>query len=178
MIVRRLALADAPAFVALRREMLADAPWAFAASPEDDQALNAADIGSRLAGGDAAGYAILGAFDDGGSLTASAGLMRNPRLKMAHRAHIWGVYVSPLWRGGGTGRAVMHATIETARSWKGVTAVGLSAGKRSTAAVALYLSLGFRVWGVEPECMLIGGETQDELHMTLDLRGRPGEIGT
>ena len=42
--IRLLTPADAHAYIAIRREMLVEAPWAFASSPEDDSALDPAAI--------------------------------------------------------------------------------------------------------------------------------------
>src|SRR5690606_25761571 len=119
---------DAPAYVALRREMLADSPWAFAASPEEDVALDPAFVAMQV---QEPGQAIIGAFDGGVALQAVAGVYRQRHPKMAHRAHIWGVYVTPGARGRGLGRQVMSLALEVARSWPGVTSAGLSASARS-----------------------------------------------
>ena len=162
--VRPLIPADAAAFVIIRREALADAPWAFSGSPEDDLGLDAAHIAAQLS---TPGYAILGAFE-GERLVATCGLFTNRQRKLAHRIRIWGVYVTPSSRGTGAGRAVVRAAMDLARSWPGVTSVGLSASERSTTAIALYKSLGFVPWGVEPGYMRLGGELIDEVHMVCE----------
>lgn len=142
--------------------MLADSPWAFSSSPEDDQGLRVEFIAERLT---QPGQAIVGAFDDAGRLVGSAGLRRHTSIKMAHRAHVWGVYVTPAARGKGVGERLLLRVFEVARSWPGVDSVGLSASVNSEAARRLYERLGFRSWGVEPGAIRVGGASYDEHHM-------------
>ena len=63
------------------------------------------------------------------------------------------------------GRRIVEAALDVARSWPGVEVIGLSASTRSLAAIALYESLGFVRWGLEPDCTRAGGEPDDELHL-------------
>lgn len=168
MLIRPLVPADAHAYTAVRREALTDSPWAFSASPEDDLALDPAHIAKRLT---ESGFAIIGAFEEDGRLLGMAALMLNHRKKLAHRAHIWGVYVSPAARGRGLGETVMRKTLEIARGWPGVTSVSLSASVRSTRAISLYARLGFVPWGTEPGCLVLNGEAIDEIHMVAFLNG-------
>jgi hypothetical protein len=52
---------EAAMYVALRRKMLDDAPWAFGASPEDDTRLDAARIARNVSHGESANnYALIG----------------------------------------------------------------------------------------------------------------------
>lgn len=167
--IRPLRPDEAEAYVALRREMLHDAPWAFSASPlpNDDRACDAAHMRESLANPE---NVVVGAFA-GGSLIASVGVMRSPRAKFRHTAHIWGVYVTPQHRGKGLAREVMLAAIGTARAWPGVVCVRLSASALSTTARALYESLGFVTWGIEPDYLRQpespGEKGPDEHHMVL-----------
>lgn len=163
-IVRRLVASDSPRYVALRREMLLDSPWAFAASPEDDRGLDPEALAADLAS-PGSGIAIVGSFDERGNLTGSAGLTRSRHVKMAHRAHIWGVYVTPSARGRGTAEAILHAAFDVARSWPGVTSVGLSVSENSPAARRLYERLGFIAWGLEPDALHLDGRSFAEVHM-------------
>ncbi len=165
-VIRPLTPADAAAYMALRREMLDDAPWAFAASPETDRALDPESLAEILAG--EPGQAIVGAFDpDGGGhdLLAAAGIYRDHHPKMAHRARIWGVYTTPAARGHGLAARVITAAIDLARSWPGVSSVGLSASERSTDALRLYRKLGFEPWGTEPAAVILDGRAYAEVHM-------------
>lgn len=163
--VRALTAADVPAFVELRREALRDSPWAFAASEESDVGINAELMRQRIA---EPGQAIVGAFD-GVRLVGIAGMVRNRHGKMAHRAAVWGVYVTPSARGRGVAEAVMRELIRTARTWPGLDSVSLQVSARADSARRLYERLGFRRWGVEPAALRLDGVAYDEAHMVLML---------
>lgn len=145
--VRPLTPSDAAAFVGLRHEMLADSPWAFAASPEDDVGVDPAFIAARLG---EPGQAIVGAFEvlatnasaphveSSVRFIAAAGLVRSKHVKMAHRANLWGVYITPAWRGRGLATRLIGGVFDVARSWPGVTSISLSVSARSPEALRLY----------------------------------------
>lgn len=164
--IRLLQSADADAYVALRRTMLLDTPWAFSASPGHDRGSVVEQLAESLA---RPGFAIVGAFEPDG-LAAVAGLHREDRPKRAHIAWIWGVYTAKQHRGRGLSRAVMTAALEIARTWEGVACVQLSVSEHSPAAQALYESLGFRAWGVEPDAIRVDGRSFAETHMRRELR--------
>lgn len=189
MVIRALTGADAAWYLAIRREMLADSPWAFASSPDDDRFRDAGVVEAFVAG---ERQAILGAFADesdppslrgdagaAGPLLGVAGLLGNHRVKMRHRVTVWGMYVTPRARGRGIGEAVLGAAMRLAGAWAGVTSVGLSASGRSAGAIRLYERLGFRRWGVEPGAVVLDGESIDEVHLVAELRaqGPGGEQG-
>lgn len=88
---------------------------------------------------------------------------------MNHRALIYSVYCDPVHRRKGYARAIMHAAIATARSWEGVDIICLAVSAKSADALALYESLGFERWGLEPDVVRVNGEAYDEIHMALRL---------
>lgn len=165
-VVRRLEHADAAALVDIRKEMLVDAPWAFASSPEDDRGSILEHVQDALQA--PSDSVRMGGFDGNGRLIATTGLVREPKLKRRHIALIVGVYVRPEARGSGAGRAIMLATIAEARSW-GVGIVQLAVSERAASAQRLYRSLGFVVWGTEQRALKIGDDYVREWHMALDL---------
>ncbi len=167
--VRPLAAHDAPLYVALRHEMLADAPWAFGASPQDDTRLTEDHIAASLREGEQlGGYAIIGAFDDDAPpprLVGCAVLIRETRIKTRHRADIYSVYVTPAHRGQGLALAIIEHAKLIARTWPGVNSLRLSVSVRSPAAQRVYERAGFKAWGTEPACLHVNGEYLDEVHM-------------
>lgn len=160
--------AEAEAYARLRSAMLVETPHAFASSPGEAKGEKAEGIVEYLSDP----HQVITVVDHPeapGELAASAGIMRMKHQKLRHRADIWGVYCVPELRGRGFGRAVMIRAIEQARSWKGVEVIGLSVSARSPVAIALYESLGFERWGIEPDALRIGGESFDEIHLSLVL---------
>lgn len=160
--------ADAPAYVALRREMLADSPWAFLASPEQDRGCDVEKVRASLARSDAAIVAVKA--EGGGELVAAAGVVREEALKRRHIAIIWGVYVQASARGTGLGRAVVTRAMDVAKSWEGIASIHLAVNANAPAAKKLYESLGFREWGFEPDAVRIGAASYGEYHMAIALK--------
>ena len=175
----RLSSSDAARYARLRLRMLLDAPWAFGASPENDKGLDIAHLEKALADDAYAIFAmelppLAGAVAPHGEhekpdLIASAGIMRSTWPKSRHRAAIWGVFVEPLFRRQGVGRAVVAAAVDLARDWTGVDYIDLGASAAAPEAQRVYEGLGFVAWGREPEATEIDGRRYDETHMTLRL---------
>ena len=164
--VRALEPGDAPAVVVLRREALTSSPLAFAASHEDDRALSIEFVRTALA--DAASSAMFGAFDEA-ALVGMAGVHLLDKVKLRHKAQLWGMYVAPAARGRGLGAALVRAVIDHCRSWPGVLQVQLSVTEAAAEASRVYERAGFREWGREPGGFLWEGRLVDERHLTLIL---------
>jgi ribosomal protein S18 acetylase RimI-like enzyme len=162
--IRRLVAADAADFLRIRREALAQEPLAFCASPEDDRAQSAADFERYLTHPTNAAF---GAFAP--ELVGIVGVVREVRAKTAHRAQVWGVYVTAAHRGQGHGRALVEAAIGYARSLRGVTQLQLAVTEPGKAALKLYERAGFVVWGTEPDAIRVDGAFVAEHHMVLTL---------
>lgn len=157
---------DADRYVLLRREMLQDSPWAFGASLESDRGSDPAQVRASLA---REGYGIFAAVD-GEQVVGVAGVRREEVTKRRHIAYIWGVYVTPSHRRQGLSRAVVRAAIEAARRWPDIEVIHLSVSEASPHALRVYESLGFAVWGVEPDCLRVGGRGYTEHHLHLRVR--------
>ena len=170
---------DAERYARLRLRMLTLAPWAFSAPPEDDEALDIPRLAEMLAQEHHATFAIEAPRSvspdrpierERAVLVASASLTRSTSPKFSHRAGIGGVFVEPEYRGLALGKELMHAMIAHARSWRGVTYLDLAVSANSPEAQRLYESVGFTVWGREPEATQHDGRLYDEIHMTLRLQ--------
>jgi len=160
--IRQLATTDAPALQALRASALVDSPTAFAASPAEDFSRSLAETEARLVLD--ANRAIFGLFDET-VLAAIAGIAREGMAKLAHKAGIWGVYVSPTHRGAGAGKALLIEALQFASNLSGVQQVNLYVNSTNAHAIALYESLGFATFGLEHNGLMIEGVAHDELLM-------------
>jgi len=160
---RQLTPDDAEAYFALRREALTEEPLAFLSSPEDDPASSIEAVRDMLDRGPES--VIFGAFD--GGLVGSVGIYREPKRKAAHRGHIWGLYVAPAYRRRGAARRLLEAALEHARSELGVAQVNLGVTDIAPAALSLYESFGFRLWGTEPQYLQVGDQSVDAHHLIL-----------
>lgn len=165
-VVRELTESDAAAYVELRKRALLDVPLAFSASPEDDFVGSVVTVQEQLKR--APDWTLFGAFDP--ELVGIAGVFRDQRAKAAHKAHVWGVYVSPSHRGGGMGARLLDAAVQHARTLPGVTWAQLSVSDSTPDARRVYERAGFRIWGTEPEALCHDGRCPDEHFMALRLK--------
>lgn len=163
--IRPLTPADAAAYRAIRHTMLLDTPPAFGSSPETDRFREPDTLEKALT---LDGFTIVGGFDETGSLVSVAGMRREDQVKRLHIATIWGVFTLPAARRRGLSREVIARAVAIARAWPGLEVLELSVRDGSPAR-ALYESLGFRAWGVEPDALRVGGVSYAEVHMQMVL---------
>lgn len=179
--VIRLGPGDAKRYARLRLRMLTLTPWAFSATPEDDEALDVRHLAEMFAQEHHATFAVeaeRSPESDGqiargsgerAALVASASVVRSTSPKFSHRARVWGVFVEPAYRDRALGKALMDAVVTHARSWPGVAFLDLGVSANSPEAQRLNESFGFAVWGREPEATEHDGRRYDEIYMTLRL---------
>lgn len=168
--IRVLNEADAPAFREVRLRSLREHPEAFGASYEEESELPLERFAERLRADPGTSIAF-GAFD-GQSLVGTVRLGLETRRKTRHKATLLSVYVAPEARGQGVARALLEAALHQAREL-GVEDVVLGVTVGNTAARALYASLGFEGYGIEPRYIKLGDEYTDIEFMILHL-GRGG----
>jgi ribosomal protein S18 acetylase RimI-like enzyme len=160
--IRRLTPADAIAFQALRLNALTESSAAFGSSFDEEKDVPQSVIEARLTPEIDRG--IFGAFDEG-ELIGMVALARKSMQKLSHKGFIWGMYVTPNFRGKGVGRALLVEALTLARSVAGLRQVNLCVNAKSNAAIKLYESVGFVTFGNEHGAMFVNGQFHDELHM-------------
>ena len=165
--IRRLNAADANTMYRLRMHALEVEPNSFRESHEELAKVAVATYAERLGGATDDDF-VLGAFE-GPEMIGMVGFYREQSLKCRHKGWIWGMFVDHAQRGKGIGRALIHAAIERVRLLPGLTQLRLTVSTTQDAARKLYLSCGFRVTGLEPQAMIVSGESIDEEQMTLPL---------
>jgi ribosomal protein S18 acetylase RimI-like enzyme len=172
--VRALTPDDAAALQALRLAALRESPDAFGSTYEEEADTPLATIAERLRDGEADRSSfILGALDaDGGDrLVGLAACFRQRARKERHRATVGGMYVAPEVRGRGIGAQLLDAVVVRARArWPELEQLTLTVVPTSAAARALYLSRGFRSFGVAPRALKEGDHRYADLeHLWLPL---------
>jgi RimJ/RimL family protein N-acetyltransferase len=165
--IRTLTKEDAGAFQALRLIALRECPPAFASSYGEECEIPIAVVAERIA--PSSDRCLFGAFNQS-ALIGCIGLQRETKLKLAHKALIWGMYVAASHRNKGIGRELVTQALEFAASMPGLHNVTLSVSKGNSAALMLYERMEFKVFGVEPGAMLIDNELHDEIHMVRSVR--------
>ncbi|MCR9076294.1 MAG: GNAT family N-acetyltransferase [bacterium] len=165
---RKIHRRDLDAYRRLRVAMLKEAPWAFASLPYVELTSHPSvvrqwldDPGNELV--------VIDHPDEDGELASAVGIQRETKAQFRHKAVAWGVYTVPEYRGQGFGEVAMRQAIEVARSWSGVETLLLHVTGVAAEALELYSSIGFETWGVEPDCVRLGGESYDVHRMRLSL---------
>jgi ribosomal protein S18 acetylase RimI-like enzyme len=166
--VRVLAEGDAAEYQELRLRALREHPDAFTSSYEEDRLKPLAWARARIVG--TPDDFVLGAFADG-KLVGILGMSVEPRQKIRHKGHVFGMYVAPEHAGRGVGRKLMTACIERARRIAALEQLQLTVTESNGRAKSFYEQAGFRSFGVERNAVKIGERYVDKCHMTLRLRG-------
>lgn len=158
-VIRRLNRDDAKAYFALRLRCMHDAALQFRSAPEDVEREGLAHWQARLAQED---DRIVGVFD-GNALIGIGGITRDWRVKLRHKALLFGMFVAPQATGQGIGIAIVDALIAEARGF--VSSLHLTLMADNDRALALYERAGFTVYGREPQSVMQPDGPGDELLM-------------
>lgn len=145
---------------------------AFGASYEEESARTLESLADRLA--PTADSWTFGAFR-GRRLIGLITLIRDGQLKARHKAAIYGVYVTPAFRGVGVGRLLLAETLKTALALDGLRQIRLGVVAANRPAVRFYRAAGFVEYGRERQALLIDGRFHDEILMMLRLPRRPAK---
>ena len=158
---------DARSLWNLRLHALETVPEAFGESAQEHQQTPVEKYAERLRS-TANESAVIGAFEES-ALVGMIGLYRDQRAKRRHKGWIWGMFVEERYRGTGLGRALLEEAISTARNMLGLRCVLLSVTGSQESARRLYLSAGFRPYGIEPQALKVDDRYLDEEHMIMEI---------
>jgi ribosomal protein S18 acetylase RimI-like enzyme len=107
---------------------------------------------------------VLGAFD-GAALVGTVGMSVDPRIKVRHRAQVFGMYVPAERAGRGIGRALLEALIARAAAIGTLDSLVLRVTSTNDRARSLYEHAGFSAYGCEPAAIRVQGVPYDKLMM-------------
>ena len=170
--LRLLTPADAPAYKALRDELLHCTPTAFTSDHAASAVQPASHFAARL-GTLESGLFFLGAFGVAGQLLGCVGCARAQRTNERHRATLIGMMVAPAAQGHGIGRQLLAACLAAAARMEGLQQLDLSVTAGNTRAQCMYEAAGFRAWGCHPNAIVVNGVAHDKVHMLLRLAPAP-----
>ena len=105
-----------------------------------------------------------------GHLIGMTGIARGRSPKTKHAADVWGVYVTPQWRGLHIAEELIHSCREWAQAHQ-IVILRLAVVAANTSAVRCYARCGFTTYGTEPRSLFFEGKYYDEYLMSLFLDG-------
>jgi RimJ/RimL family protein N-acetyltransferase len=111
---------------------------------------------------------ILGAWVDN-QLIGMVGMNRDLRPSIAHKATLWGLFVSPPYRRQHTGRALVNEILVCAQSIPGVELLRAVVNVNSVAALTLLKQCGFEEYGREPKAKKVSESFYDQIYLWYDL---------
>ncbi len=162
--IRRLSPADAPPYRALMLEAYATAPEAFTSSVAEREHLPLTWWESRVEAGPDVKELVCGAFAQD-VLVGVAGLTFEQRERTRHKATLFGMFVRQEARGTGIARSLVQEILAQARLRASTQLVQLTVTESNLAAVRLYGSCGFAIFGTEPMAVRLGERFITKLHM-------------
>jgi RimJ/RimL family protein N-acetyltransferase len=173
--IRPLAGDDVDAYRALRLRGLAEHPEAFTSSTGEEAAKPVSWLSTRIAASPGSpANVVLGAFADD-VLVGIVGLDVDPRAKVRHKGHVFGMYVPSEHARGGVGERLVAALIAHAERFPALSQLVLTVTADNLPAVRLYGRAGFLPFGREPEAVVVDGRRYDKLHMIRYLANRPND---
>jgi ribosomal protein S18 acetylase RimI-like enzyme len=172
--IRSLTQADASAYWEARQQALKEEPLVFGSDAEEHRLSTVEHTAERLGDSPETSF-TMGGFVGGAGGTKSelvgiATFVRGHSRKERHKGHIVGVYLASAYRGQGFGRALLEAVIARSADGPVLEQILLGVSTTQVAALRLYQSLGFAVYGTEPRSLKVGSMYVDEHLMILKLR--------
>ncbi|KKO52712.1 GNAT family N-acetyltransferase [Paenibacillus sp. DMB20] len=147
-------------FWELRLEALKTHPEAFGSSYEDSAGTPLDNVVKRIKN-EKDNY-ILGAYTEDGQLRGMVGFVRESGMKLKHKGTIWGVYVSPAYRGQGIAQTLLEEVLNRGKEIEGLKQIHLSVVTANKTASELYKKLGFETYGIEKNALVYKGQGYDE----------------
>lgn len=103
-------------------------------------------------------------------LIGTTGIARGGSPKTRHSAWVWGVYVTPEWRG----LHIAEELIQSCFTWAkagGIVIAKLGVAAINKSAIRCYERCGFRIFGTEPRALFYDGSYYDFHMMSRSLDG-------
>jgi len=161
-VIREATVADALKFRELRLEALENSPIAFSADYQKNFNHPTKYWEDLLSPHPDESTMFIGEAE--AKLIAMTGIMRGNTPKTRHSAWIWGVYVTPKWRGLHIAEEIIHTCTNWAKA-RDIVLVKLGVASVNQPAIHCYENCGFKLYGTEPRAVLVDGKYYDEYLM-------------
>jgi RimJ/RimL family protein N-acetyltransferase len=165
---RRLNENDLEVFFQIRLEALKDSPTSFLTSYEEEFSYGKSMYAKKLEQTNI-NELFFGAFlkED---LIGVVAFYRSTKASLAHKYTLWGTYIQPQYRQKLYGKLMLKTAIATLTEITNCKAVYLAVRTTNKAALNLYETCGFKIWGTEPCALIVNGKPYKLSHMSLILK--------
>ncbi len=167
-VIRQSTMADASGFRELRLRALQDSPTAFSMDYEKASSQSMKYWKDTLTMED--NESAIFFAEQEGHLIGMTGIARGRSPKTRHGADVWGVYVTPPWRGLQVAEELIKSCLMWARA-KGIVIVRLGVTATNQTAIRCYERCGFSIYATESRALLYEGKYYDFYMMSLSLDG-------
>jgi len=175
--VRQLVTEDFDRYFRLRLAGLVERPAAFTTDADSWRNAERSTLESQLSP-ERSDSPVIGAWVGARELIGLVGMNREQRRSVAHKAGLWGLYVSPSYRRHGVGRRLVEALIAQAERQPGLRQFRAVVPTSCVEALALLGALGFESYGLERAGRLVGGTFHDQSYLAYFIKELdPGEGG-
>lgn len=164
--IRQSNLADASNFRELRLGALQDSPTAFSMDYEKALTQSIKHWEETLRMNDQEATIFFAEHD--GQLVGMTGIFRGRSDKTRHSADVWGVYVTPAWRGLHIAEELIKSCLEWAEA-RNVVVVRLGVTTMNKSAIRCYERCGFKIYATESRALLHEGKYYDFHMMSISL---------
>ena len=165
-VIRQSNLGDVSRFRELRLEALQESPTAFSMDYHRSSHYPTKYWEDTLVMDDLEAAIFFAEHED--HLIGMTGIARGRSPKTKHGAEVWGVYVTPKWRG----LHIAEELIRACRDWavaRGIVILRLAVVATNRPAIRCYERCGFVTYGTEPRSLFFEQEYYDEYLMSLSL---------
>ncbi|KYC39652.1 hypothetical protein WA1_30400 [Scytonema hofmannii PCC 7110] len=167
MIIRKLTKHDAEDYRNIRLEALYNNPDSFGTMYHEEAIKTIDKFRDRISVDN--NNFILGCSEDK-ELIGIVAFHQEERIKVRHKAYIRSMFVKQEYRGKGIGKLLLNELIERAKAINEIEILLLDVVTNNISAKQLYLSFGFKIYGIEKMAYKFSNQYFDMESMSLQIK--------